>query len=106
MSSEIYNSMPEFDHAFSFKSYSAFSPLFLAHGLILEVGLFMFTDQHLLLFPSPSFTSFFFFFFCSTFIFLHGVRILVFVFGCTLGNDGSVDMRDEVCSNLTQILDS
>ena len=57
MSSEIYNSMPEFDHAFSFKSYSAFSPLFLAHGLILEVGLFMFTDQHLLLFPSPSFTS-------------------------------------------------
>ena len=39
MSLEIYNSMPECDHAlFSFKSYSALFLLFLAHGLILEVG--------------------------------------------------------------------
>ena len=61
MFSEIYDSMPEFDNAqFSFKSYSALFPLFLAHGLIFEVELFMFTDRHLLLFPFPSFTSFLF----------------------------------------------
>ena len=64
----------------------------------------MFTDQYLLLFPSPSFASFFFI--CSIFLSPHGVRILAFVFGCTLGNDGSVDMRDEVCRNPTQILDN
>ena len=61
MFSEIYDSMPEFDNAqFSFKSYSALFPLFLAHGLIFEVELFMFTDQHLSLSSSPSFISFLF----------------------------------------------
>ena len=34
---KFYDSMPEFDHAlFSFKSYSALFPLFLAHELILD----------------------------------------------------------------------
>ena len=54
MSSKIH----EFEHAlFSFKSHSASSLLFLAHGLMFEVRLFMFTDQHLPLFPYPSFAS-------------------------------------------------
>ena len=39
MTSEVDNSMSECDFAgFPFKSYSAFFPLFLAHGLISEVG--------------------------------------------------------------------
>ena len=71
--------MPEFDHAlFSFKSYSALFPLFLAHGLILEVELFMFIDQYLSLSSSPSFTLLFI---CSLSLFLHGLRILVVAFG-------------------------
>ena len=62
MSSKIHDSILEFDHAlFSFKSHSTSSPLSLAHGLIFEVELFMFTAQHLPLFPYPSFTSFFLF---------------------------------------------
>ena len=61
MSSKIYDSMLEFDHAlFSFKFHSALFSLFLAHGLIFEVELFMFTDQHLSLSSSPSFISFLF----------------------------------------------
>ena len=35
------------------------SPPLLTHGLILEVELFMLTDQHLLLFPSPNYFVFF-----------------------------------------------
>ena len=62
----------------------------------------MFPDQYLLLFPHLRFTSFFFYI-CSIFLSPHGVRILAFVFGCTLGDDGSVDMRDEVCNNLIPI---
>ena len=34
--------------------------LYPGHGLIFEVGLFMFIDRHLLLFPSVSFTLFLF----------------------------------------------
>ena len=53
--------MLEFDHAlFSFKSHSALFPLFLAHGLIFEVELFMFIDQHLSLSSSSSFILFLF----------------------------------------------
>ena len=98
--------MPECDHAlFSFKSYSALFLLFLAHGLILEVGGYLCLLINI-------FCSFLlrvllrFFFICSIFLSPHGVRILAFVFGCTLGNDGSVDMRDEVCRNPTQMLDN
>ena len=40
--------------------YSALFPLFLAQGLIFEVELFMFIDQHLSLSSSPNFTSFLF----------------------------------------------
>ena len=57
----------------------------------------MLTDQYPLFFPSPSFTSFYFIY--SIFLSPHGVRIFAFVFGCALGNDRSVDMRDEMCSN-------
>ena len=66
----------------------------------------MFTNQHLLLFPSPSFTSFLFHFISSLSLFLHVVHIFVIAFGRILRSDGSVNMRDEVCNNLTQILDS
>ena len=58
MSSKIH----EFEHAlFSFKSHSASSLQFLAHGLIFEVELFMFIDQSLPLSSSPGFTSVFLF---------------------------------------------
>ena len=58
----------------------------------------MFTDQYLLPFPSPSFTSIFLFFLSILFS-SHGVRTLALVFGYTLRNDVSVDMRSELCSN-------
>ena len=64
MSSEIHDSMLEFDHAlffFLFKSLSALLSLSLAHRLIFEVELFMFIDQYLPLSSSSSFTSFFLF---------------------------------------------
>ena len=57
----------------------------------------MLTDQYPLFFPSLSFTSFYFIY--SIFLSPHRVRILAFVFGCALGHDRSVDMRDEMCSN-------
>ena len=80
--------------------------LYPAHGLIFEVGLFMFIDWHLLLFPNPNFTSFLFVLYSFSFTVF---KSLSFVFGCTMGNDGSVDTRDEACNNLNmlaQILDS
>ena len=85
------------DHTlFMFKPYSLLFPLFLAHGLIFEVGLLMFIDRHLLLFPSSSFTSFLF----VLYSFSHTVfEFLSLYLGVHWGNDGSVDMRDEVCSN-------
>ena len=97
MFSEIYDSVHDFDHTlFMFKSYSLLFPLFLAHGLIFEVGLLMFIDRHLLLFPSSSFTSFLF----VLYSFSHTVfESLSLYLGVHWGNDGSVDMRDEVCSN-------
>ena len=61
----------------------------------------MFTDQHLLPFPSPSFTSIFFYL-LSIFFSSHGVRTLALVFGYMLRNDVSVNMRDELCNNPTQ----
>ena len=45
------------------------------------------------------FYYYYYYFICSIFLSPHGVRILAFVFGCALGNDGSVDMRGEVCNN-------
>ena len=45
---------------FRLNSILHFFSLFLAHGLIFEVELFMFIDQHLSLSSSPSFISFLF----------------------------------------------
>ena len=101
MSFEIYDSMPRFDHTlFLFRSYSVLFPLFLAHGLILEVGLFMFIDRHLLLVPSLSFTSFLFAFYSFSYTIFESMSLYL---GVHWGNDGSVDMRDEVRSNISEL---
>ena len=62
-------------------------------------GLFMLTDQYPLFLSFSEFYFILFYFIYSIFLSPHGVLILAFVFGCALGNDGSVDIRDEMCSN-------
>ena len=62
-------------------------------------GLFMLTDQYPLFLSFSEFYFILFYFIYSIFLSPHGVRILAFVLGCALGNDGSVDMRDEMCRN-------
>ena len=103
---DVYNSMPKFDHTlFSFKSYSTLFPLSRPWINIWSGAIYVYWSTS----SALSFCEFYFVFICSLFFFLHGVWIPVFVFWCTLGNDGSVDMRDEACSNLSmlaQILDS
>ena len=71
-----------------------------------EVRLFMFTDQHLPLFSLSEFCFAFTLFYFLSVPFRNAFRTLVIAFGYTLRNNGSVNVRDEVRSNLTQISDS